>query len=788
MTIQEVIGKLQDEKQNRIPARFHCRAIMVRTIAQYSLLLEELKKLGDISVISVDDLFSGADVMPSYETLTDKEFQDKWIILPGVSEYLRLFHANEETAQRFGSLWHYQWDASTIGRILIPLWGCDTLWYDSTLRLCDDERQKGFVYDCSGSGEAQRMNIQVLSGDFEHYMTELQTSHSYVSYGLKEWYGFWYEPQPDITDHLILTKRFKSIKPTDGDIQIHVVRDILSFIKENLAGGVALTNDNCPKEAQESLFPYALKGELVDQAILAALNAHVFQPLDLMGKWKTLSNGQQQLVFLWYALYPDDSYLGYCVSMSKGIDDLTKHILTAIFPARGSHAEWVTDSQALIAAVPIERNDEYFALVDEIPSLEERLNYLTASTVRERIYILHLVGQWLRTDQDAVMQSQKLRDTYPALYAYLADSYPDEALKLYFGKYKAFKLSNTLPLDEESYFGGFDTEPYEYRYPTLVNEAADGETFVLCIDALGAEWMPLLQWALETFGEGNVTTVKIVQALLPSETKYNDLWNQMELPSDKYDKLDKLAHKGVVDDKDYYACIEEQLRFVRDVVRIVDKLLKQYSRVLITGDHGTSRLAARFFHKRDAIPLPTQAEVGSHGRFCKITDDVSPMMEIQKAAKDSDGNRYLVFSNYDHYAKSGFAAGADDDVPIYGEIHGGASPEEMLVPVITINSRHGIPLTAKWSMPGNSVKISNKRAKCRIQFSKPVTTIQATISDLKAECTAAMLPSKDWVVTFSGLKVDKPTQFAVSLLADGTLVSIDPVEVKPALGEDDLFG
>lgn len=314
-----------------------------------------------------------------------------------------------------------------------------------------------------------------------------------------------------------------------------------------------------------------------------------------------MSNGQQQLVFLWYALHPDDSYLGYCVSMSKGIDDLTKHILTAIFPARGSHAEWVADSQALIAAVPIERNDEYFALVDEIPSLEERLDYLTSGTVRERIYILRLVGQWLRTDHDAVMQSQKLRDTYPALYAYLADSYSDEALKLYFGKYKAFKLSNTLPLDEESYFGGFDTGSYEYRYPILVDEAADGETFVLWIDALGAEWLPLLQWALETFGEGNVTTVKIVQALLPSETKYNDLWNQMELPSDKYDKLDKLAHKGVVDDKDYYACIEEQLRFMRDVVKIVDKLLKQYARVLITGDHGTSRLAARFFHKRDAI-------------------------------------------------------------------------------------------------------------------------------------------------------------------------------------------
>ena len=184
MTIQEVIAKLQAEKQNRVPTRFHCRAIMVRTVEQYCHLLEELKKLGDISVVSVDDLFSDADVMPSYEHLTDESYKDKWLILPGVSEYLRLFHANEETAQRFGSLWHYQWDASTIGRILIPLWGCDTLWYDSALRFCNDERQKEDVFDCSGTGESQKMNIQILSGDFEQYMSDLQSSHGYVFYGL----------------------------------------------------------------------------------------------------------------------------------------------------------------------------------------------------------------------------------------------------------------------------------------------------------------------------------------------------------------------------------------------------------------------------------------------------------------------------------------------------------------------------------------------------------------------------------------------------------------------------
>ena len=95
MTIREAVEMLHDERRDRPKARFHCRAILVRTIEQYSQLLDELKKLGDIRVVSVDELFSGADVMPNYEVLTGKAYENEWLILPGVSEYLRLFHANE---------------------------------------------------------------------------------------------------------------------------------------------------------------------------------------------------------------------------------------------------------------------------------------------------------------------------------------------------------------------------------------------------------------------------------------------------------------------------------------------------------------------------------------------------------------------------------------------------------------------------------------------------------------------------------------------------------------------
>ena len=91
-----------------------------------------------------------------------------------------------------------------------------------------------------------------------------------------------------------------------------------------------------------------------------------------------------------------------------------------------------------------------------------------------------------------------------------------------------------------------------------------------------------------------------------------------QLTDKKLDKLDKLAHKGVIDEPDYYACIQEQLAFVTGIKNIVNELMETYNRVIVTGDHGTSRLAARFFHKRDAMPLPKNSTACSHGRYCLL--------------------------------------------------------------------------------------------------------------------------------------------------------------------------
>lgn len=60
MTVDQVIDTLKLEKQQRVPSRFPCRAIMVGNIAEYCDLLEKLKTIPNVEVVPSDVLFSSA--------------------------------------------------------------------------------------------------------------------------------------------------------------------------------------------------------------------------------------------------------------------------------------------------------------------------------------------------------------------------------------------------------------------------------------------------------------------------------------------------------------------------------------------------------------------------------------------------------------------------------------------------------------------------------------------------------------------------------------------------------
>ena len=784
MTIQEVVSKLQTEKQEAVTSRFPCRAIMVKNIREYCDLLSELRKISDISFVQVVDLFPNADIMPKFDKLKETKFQDRWLILTGVSEYLRLFIKNEISDRRFAALWTYQASASNTGRIIIPLWGCEARWFDKAMNLMGDPRQVDFFFDCSDTdAEEQELNLLVLSEKFDKYVSKLDAIQGDLKIGLQEWFEYWLEPAPDKKDFVLLTKRASIVNTTNGNVSIHVINDILTFIRKNMPGADVLTAENCSGEMQSFLLDYALKGDNLDTAILSAFNVSVFSGIDVMGKWNALPDSHKRFICLWFKQHPDSSYLCRCVRSAESVENIPKAVMLEIFNVRSAKPEWMEEYRELVKAMDLKPDEGFFKELDAVPIYENRLAFMTGLHRDEHIYLLRMVGKWMRADYTQVMSCEKLKTIYPELYYYLRDKEPefDDEIKLYMERYKSYKLANTLPMDEASYFNGIQTDAYDMRY-SLLSDSIDSDTAILWIDALGIEWLPLLRWSIIQHCDVTIKTIAIGQANLPTETKFNEQWNHMEVPCEKLDKLDKLAHKGVVDEPDYYSCIEEQLSFVSSAYKKIAKMMETHHRVIVTGDHGTSRLAARFFHKRDGVDVDPDVKVYSHGRYSDRKSGGQALSDNVRSVKAIDGKQYAVFANYDHFTKQGFAAGGDDDNAIYGEVHGGASPEEMLVPIIVLDSNKKIKLTAEWEK--TTVKISKKRARFCMIFNQSVSSLQVKIAGIDGEAN----PDEDnrrWIIEFPGIK---PGTYPTQAVANNTVISLPEVIIKPALGggEGDL--
>ena len=781
MTIKEVVAGFQREKQEAVASRFPCRAIMVKNVKQYCELLSELKKISDIRIIQTVELFSNADVMPRFENLKDSKYQNQWVILTGISEYLRLFSKKEQTDRRFANLWSYQAPASSTGRIIIPLWGCEAQWFDSALNFMGDLRQQDFYYDCSDlEAPDQTLSLTILSGVFEKYVAKLDALQDNLKIGLQEWFDYWTNPADDEQNFVLLTKRCNSIVTTNGNVSIHVITDTLAFIKEHMPGAEYLTAENCTADMQNILLDYSLKGVSLDEALLKILNVSIFSGVDIMGKWKNMPTSHKQFVGLWLNMHPNGSYTNHCFRNAKNVNNVIDAIILEIFNVRQDKPEWIDEHRQLMSVMSIEPDERFFEELDKIPVYETRLDFMNGSNKKERIYLIRMVGKWMREDYEQVVASTKLQQIYPELYFYLNNTaiQTDADIKGYLSRYKAHKLENTLPEDEELYFAGIQTDVYDNRYSILADNI-DSDTVILWIDALGAEWLPLLKWTITENCDGKIFFDSIGQANLPTETCYNDLWTNMDTPYNKLDKLDKLAHKGVIDEPDYYACIEEQLSFVAGIHKHITGLLKKHHRVIVTGDHGTSRLAARFFHVKDGFSAPKDATVCSHGRYCKIIGGVEYPMTNTITVKHADGSQYMVYTNYDHFKQSGFAAGADDDNAIYGEVHGGATPEEILVPVIVIDSNVDIPLAGTWEK--NSFKIMMKKAHLSLSFNKPVQKLQLKIAGIDAEVTSSD-GGKHWSAVVPGIKQGT---YTAHVLANNILVEMPEITIIPALGGGD---
>lgn len=476
------------------------------------------------------------------------------------------------------------------------------------------------VYDCSVIGVSKSVSLRAFDG-FKSLLNEMESGLSGKIY-------------------------VKTELPVRTVYEIH---DAYSAIKEhNLSFSVEqyrLTE----KEWGEYLVDSNLNG----------------YPLD---HWRT---------YLAYLLkMPDDAYLRAVVQHSKNHIVYKSSLFSYILEIERDTKEF-TEMYALRKKIlaDFKYADIAAYLNETYQKGNERIYYLTDNTDEERMEIIKEICKFqiIPTEISTIYP-----DLAKYLYSYVFSNKQTPELTSYFSEYRRLKLLNRI---DDAFNNAvialsndgqriFNILPSKNK---LIEKYDDGRTALCWIDALGVEYLGFIQKLSLEFGLS--ITISIGCANLPTLTCFNkDFYDDWQGPKlKKIKELDDIKHEGInyeaSDPLSAPVHIVKELQIIRNALETIKGKLLQgedYTSILLTSDHGASRLAV-ISNSENKWEMK---EKGKHsGRCCPISDvDSKPICA-------SKGNDYWVLANYDRF-KGGRASNV--------EVHGGASLEEVIVPVIKI--------------------------------------------------------------------------------------------------------
>jgi hypothetical protein len=372
-----------------------------------------------------------------------------------------------------------------------------------------------------------------------------------------------------------------------------------------------------------------------------------------------------------------NSYLRFVLEKTSQFDDFKGNVLNAIIDVPHTDKcfhSFYLERKALVVKFP--ESDVADFVINNRKKTKESIYRLTDNTKTEREEII----AWVARNG---IPSQ-LAEVYPALSAYL-EQYVfkcgnlSKLLTDYFEAYKRQKVSNTLEDGFLAKVEDFALNRKFNRLPTR-NEIIDGlnktDTYLLWLDALGVEFLAFISDLVRA--RGLLLSINIARSELPTITSINrgfyDDWQGSG--KEKCNELDDVKHSEVGGYNFKNNELPIHLAKELDIIaKVIDKAatelaLRRYKRFLIVSDHGASRLAV-LRRKEEKYETDTKGE--HSGRCCKLFEPYDLLFAAEE-------NEYLVLADYGRFQGSRAAN---------VEVHGGASLEEVVIPVIELTLKNG---------------------------------------------------------------------------------------------------
>lgn len=624
---------------------------------RYTSVLDELKVYG-LDCVPMSGFCSGEDKVPDMDGLldyiesADVNAKGKKFVVTGLGEYLALRGAGEATrvASRLKDL--------KVGgaRVVLLLRGLSSLIAGLELDPRFDDRRHGIVdnaeCDLSFTLAAPSIGLPALNG-FKAMLVEMEKGRS---------------GNIPVATAVSLDKAL---------FTVHSIRSAYDGIK-SLVRGFA-PERSCGSDA---FWTELLKGLSQSRGSLDA----VFDKQGLDGNPETdfynrIADGGYRSWLYFIRLKTQggslqNSYLRFVLDATERFEDFARNILNEIIeisPRDARFAAFYKERRKLVEKFPESDVADFVTNNRRVSS--ESIYRLTDGTGAEREEIIG----WVSKNKPV----PHLENIYPALAAYLKKytfTCPNlaELLTEYFEAYKRQKLSNRIEsefLEKVTKFAR--SRPFN-PLPTrdaIVEQVDKNGTHLYWLDALGVEYLALI----ETLAckKGLSMRINIARAELPTVTdinrKFYDIWPGSK---EKNNELDDVKHDSAGGYN--FTTNELPIHLAKElsiIAAMMDKAstmlaLRRCKRFLIVSDHGASRLAVL---RRQEEKYDTDT-VGEHsGRCCKL---FQPHDDLPYAVEE---NGYLVLADYGRF-KGSRAANV--------EVHGGASLEEVVVPIIELSLKN----------------------------------------------------------------------------------------------------
>lgn len=311
---------------------------------------------------------------------------------------------------------------------------------------------------------------------------------------------------------------------------------------------------------------------------------------------------------------------------------------------------------------------------------EDAIYYLTDNTLKEKETIFAYLDKYgLNLEQERLMQI--LEKVYPALYAYLFPyRFEKPLLNQYFQQYKYQKVINKVMPDFEELV---KEQALKREYNLILQprssliEGLDSNSAKLYfVDAMGVEY---LSYILSVCKKINIiTNITVCRAELPTITSRNkefvSYFEEKGCPVVSDKEIDEIKHQGK-NDYDFYKNSKLPIHLISELAEIEKVLYRikedlqseKFTHVFMISDHGASRLAVL----HDTENIWEMAEKGKHSGRCCPKGDLDAQPEFATDAED-----FWALANYDRF-KGGRKANV--------EVHGGATLEELCVPIIELS-------------------------------------------------------------------------------------------------------